>query len=88
MFEVFSFGQVPYTDLGPKDLVEYLKAGNGLSCPQTATEEIYGIMLNCWKVDREERPNCETLANVFYEILEKATKSYGYVEGSIDVLGR
>ena len=84
MFEVFSFGQIPYPDLGLKDLLEYLTAGNRLGCPQAATEEIYEIMMECWKEDPEGRPTFETLANVFHEILEKATKSYGYVESSMD----
>uniref|UniRef100_A0A914DQV6 Protein kinase domain-containing protein n=1 Tax=Acrobeloides nanus TaxID=290746 RepID=A0A914DQV6_9BILA len=78
MFEVFSFGQIPYPDLGLKDLMEYLTAGNRLGCPQAATEEIYEIMMECWKGDPEGRPTFETLANVFHEILEKATKSDDY----------
>ena len=84
MFEVFSFGQIPYPDLGLKDLMEYLTAGNRLGCPQAATEEIYEIMMGCWKEDPEGRPTFQTLANVFHAILEKATQSYGYVEGSMD----
>uniref|UniRef100_A0A914EGK8 Tyrosine-protein kinase catalytic domain-containing protein n=1 Tax=Acrobeloides nanus TaxID=290746 RepID=A0A914EGK8_9BILA len=78
------FGQAPYPALGLNDLKEFLKAGNRLSCPQAATEEIYEIMLNCWNEYPEERPTFETLVNVFHGILEKATKSYGYVESSMD----
>uniref|UniRef100_A0A914DIZ7 receptor protein-tyrosine kinase n=1 Tax=Acrobeloides nanus TaxID=290746 RepID=A0A914DIZ7_9BILA len=80
MFEVFSLGQVPYTGLILEELVDYLKAGNRLLCPEAANEKIYEIMLDCWKEDPEERPTFEALDSRFYVILADATKSYGYVE--------
>uniref|UniRef100_A0A914DJZ1 Tyrosine-protein kinase catalytic domain-containing protein n=1 Tax=Acrobeloides nanus TaxID=290746 RepID=A0A914DJZ1_9BILA len=73
-------GQVPYTGLILEELVDHLKAGNRLLCPEAADEEIYQIMLDCWKEDPAERPTFETLASRFHVILVNTTKSYGYVE--------
>jgi serine/threonine protein kinase len=84
MYEVFSFGQAPYPTFGLEDLVEYLQTGNRLSRSETADEEIYEIMLDCWKEDPEERPTFGAISRRFYAILEDATRSYGYVEGKKD----
>uniref|UniRef100_A0A914DXQ1 receptor protein-tyrosine kinase n=1 Tax=Acrobeloides nanus TaxID=290746 RepID=A0A914DXQ1_9BILA len=78
--EVFSFGQAPYPGLGLEDLVDHLKAGNRLSRPEATDEQIYEIMLECWKEDPDERPAFEALTSRLHTILADATKSYGYVE--------
>uniref|UniRef100_A0A914CT63 Protein kinase domain-containing protein n=1 Tax=Acrobeloides nanus TaxID=290746 RepID=A0A914CT63_9BILA len=72
--DVWAFG------FGLEDLVDHLKAGNRLSRPEAADEQIYEIMLDCWKEDPEERPTFEALTSRLHTILADATKSYGYVE--------
>uniref|UniRef100_A0A914D9Y0 Protein kinase domain-containing protein n=1 Tax=Acrobeloides nanus TaxID=290746 RepID=A0A914D9Y0_9BILA len=81
MFEVFSFGAIPYKDVVLKDLVEMLRNGDRLECPKAANEETYEIMRSCWQEDPEARPTFEQLSERFREMLKSTTMAYGYVEG-------
>uniref|UniRef100_A0A914D8F0 Protein kinase domain-containing protein n=1 Tax=Acrobeloides nanus TaxID=290746 RepID=A0A914D8F0_9BILA len=82
MFEVFSFGSIPYKDVILEELIEMLKNGDRLECPKAANEETYEIMRSCWQEDPEARPIFEQLSERFREMLESRTMTYGYVEGS------
>uniref|UniRef100_A0A914DHV1 receptor protein-tyrosine kinase n=1 Tax=Acrobeloides nanus TaxID=290746 RepID=A0A914DHV1_9BILA len=81
MYEMFSYGKVPYPDFFDKNsVVSFLLRGKRLECPETVGYEIYQIMLECWAENPEERPNFETLVEKFRKIIDTATVSYGYVE--------
>ena len=81
MFEVFSFGAIPYKDVILEELIEMLRNGDRLECPKAANEDTYEIMRSCWQEDPEARPTFEQLSERFREMLENTTMIYGYVEG-------
>ncbi len=54
MWEVCSNGETPYK--GILDVVEYLKQGKRLSKPKDCEDEMYELMLKCWKEDPKQRP--------------------------------
>uniref|UniRef100_A0A914EI43 receptor protein-tyrosine kinase n=1 Tax=Acrobeloides nanus TaxID=290746 RepID=A0A914EI43_9BILA len=79
MYEVFSRGRVPYTNMTISEMLDFLKSGQRLECPRDANDEIYEIMKLCWELEPEMRPKFEELDQVFREILEKETEVYGYL---------
>uniref|UniRef100_A0A914DUP6 Protein kinase domain-containing protein n=1 Tax=Acrobeloides nanus TaxID=290746 RepID=A0A914DUP6_9BILA len=75
-----NLGLVSYKDLTTEDLVDFLRSGNRLECPEAANKETYEMMLCCWKEDYDERPTFEQLVSQLREILKTTTMTYGYVE--------
>uniref|UniRef100_A0A914CJI0 Protein kinase domain-containing protein n=1 Tax=Acrobeloides nanus TaxID=290746 RepID=A0A914CJI0_9BILA len=84
MYEVFSFGQMPYKNVALNDMLEFLNSGERLACPEAANEEIYGVMLQCWKENPEERLNFEKVVNKLRSFLNTSTEAYGYLETKED----
>ena len=40
---------------------EMLDSGYRMPCPEAAPEEMYQLMLKCWKYDPEERPHFDEI---------------------------
>ncbi|XP_055305898.1 neuroglian-like isoform X2 [Sitodiplosis mosellana] len=70
MWELFSLGASPYSDMTVGvHLYNKIKEGFRLEKPQFATEELYDIMLSCWRVKPESRPLFDALADRFSKML-------------------
>uniref|UniRef100_A0A914QMU1 Protein kinase domain-containing protein n=1 Tax=Panagrolaimus davidi TaxID=227884 RepID=A0A914QMU1_9BILA len=76
-YEIFTYGSVPYPTLTNMELLEFLKDGNRLEKPDAADDEIYGLMLDCWKEKPEDRPHFTEIGNILRKLLE--SEAYGYI---------
>ncbi|VDN05136.1 unnamed protein product [Thelazia callipaeda] len=56
LYELFSFGEIPYTLFQASDILEFLDSGGRLSQPDHCPNEIYRIMLQCWQHEPKLRP--------------------------------
>ena len=56
VWELFSFGKVPYPGMNFKELMRELLNGYRMEKPQFVTNEIGRLMTNCWKLEPNERP--------------------------------
>ena len=56
MWEVFTFGHLPYYGRGNEEIVNLVCSGNTLDCPQNCSGSVYAIMKSCWQLDPEQRP--------------------------------
>uniref|UniRef100_A0A914EGE0 receptor protein-tyrosine kinase n=1 Tax=Acrobeloides nanus TaxID=290746 RepID=A0A914EGE0_9BILA len=81
MHEVFSGGKVPYTTMEADDILEFLKCGKRLGCPENAPDEVYEIMVSCWEENIESRINFSELSTKLRSILLNETQDYGYICG-------
>uniref|UniRef100_A0AC34QZU9 Protein kinase domain-containing protein n=1 Tax=Panagrolaimus sp. JU765 TaxID=591449 RepID=A0AC34QZU9_9BILA len=79
LYEMYSFGEVPFSKIEPKDLIEHLERGNRPEKPELCTKEIYDVMMKCWNENPEDRPSFEELLTVFTVFLERSTETYGYL---------
>ena len=79
VYETFSFGSVPYATLTNQEMLEFLQAGNRLEQPPGTPDEIYEIMLSCWREQPSDRPNFATIADLLRQKLELETAGYGYL---------
>ena len=65
LWEMYSFGGMPYEGKTGVQTLEYIEQGNRLAMPPRATNDVYGIMLECWKARSEERPSFQELFTLF-----------------------
>jgi len=57
LWEIESEGKMPYSGLGGMEVVEFIKSGKRLTKPERCSDEIYEIMMSCWRPDSSERPS-------------------------------
>eukprot|EP00122_Pirum_gemmata_P010403 Pgem_evm1s9618 len=61
LWEIFTFGRVPYSRMTNKEVVQKLKDNFRLECPQGCSAEIYSIMKSCWRYNYKDRPSFKEL---------------------------
>ena len=55
LWELFSYGAIPYAGWTNKTVIEQVTAGYRLPKPN-CPDEVYTIMLECWEYDPNKRP--------------------------------
>eukprot|EP00092_Neocalanus_flemingeri_P007963 GFUD01008591.1.p1 GENE.GFUD01008591.1~~GFUD01008591.1.p1 ORF type:complete len:925 (+),score=155.82 GFUD01008591.1:42-2816(+) len=61
LWEIFSFALQPYYGLTNEQVVQYIKDGSMLECPENTPKSIYKIMSLCWSANPANRPCFRTL---------------------------
>ncbi|KAL1449671.1 hypothetical protein WDU94_002156 [Cyamophila willieti] len=57
LWEVMTFGEAPYPSIQDWDsMINFLRSGHRLKKPSRCSDEIYGIMQDCWKYEASDRP--------------------------------
>ena len=56
LWELFNKGRVPYPGMSFKEVCEKVPQNYRMPKPQNCPEKIYKTMLNCWKLNDNERP--------------------------------
>ncbi|KAM9457591.1 ephrin type-A receptor 10 [Clarias gariepinus] len=57
MWEVMSFGERPYWDMGSQDVIKAIEDGFRLPAPLNCPTSLHQLMLDCWQKERTERPS-------------------------------
>ncbi|XP_041933169.1 ephrin type-A receptor 7-like isoform X2 [Alosa sapidissima] len=57
MWEVMSFGERPYWDMGNEDVIKAIEDGFRLPAPVNCPTPLHQLMLDCWQKERSERPS-------------------------------
>ncbi|XP_059918813.1 LOW QUALITY PROTEIN: vascular endothelial growth factor receptor 3 [Gadus macrocephalus] len=71
LWEIFSLGASPYPGVQiDEDFCKRLKDGTRMRAPETASPEIYGIMLACWQGEPRERPTFPALMEILGDLLQ------------------
>ena len=73
MWELWTFGELPYAALSNKQVLEQLEKGEYLPKPKNCSEELYQIMLKCWNLEPEERPSFSQLHRHINSLFPDAT---------------
>ncbi|KAI6240488.1 Protein kinase domain-containing protein [Aphelenchoides fujianensis] len=79
LYELFSFGEIPYAGLENNQVLEFLEKGQRLHKPAYCTEDLYELMGGCWKTSPVERLSFAEICLRLMRILENANSDYGYV---------
>ncbi|KAF7275157.1 C-terminal Src kinase isoform X2 [Rhynchophorus ferrugineus] len=67
LWEIYSFGRVPYPRIPLADVVRHVENGYKMEAPEGCPSEIYQIMRQAWDFYPEKRPN-------FYDVKIKLTQ--------------
>ena len=61
LWELFSFGQVPYAAMSGDDVLQYVVMGHRLGRPALCPEIVYELMLRCWSAIRPSFTSCNEI---------------------------
>uniref|UniRef100_A0A914PH90 Protein kinase domain-containing protein n=1 Tax=Panagrolaimus davidi TaxID=227884 RepID=A0A914PH90_9BILA len=78
-FEVFSYGEIPYSMIEYPKMLEILKEGTRLEKPKDAPTYLYELMQDCWEEDTDKRPTFKEINRKIKLMLEQESVKYGYV---------
>ncbi|XP_053329658.1 tyrosine-protein kinase BTK [Spea bombifrons] len=70
MWEVFTFGKMPYERYSNSEIVDQIMKGVRLYRPQLATERVYSVMSSCWAEKADDRPAFRVLHSAIIEVME------------------
>ncbi|XP_060030207.1 tyrosine-protein kinase CSK isoform X2 [Erinaceus europaeus] len=57
LWEIYSFGRVPYPRIPLKDVVPRVEKGYKMDAPDGCPPAVYDVMKNCWQLDAAARPS-------------------------------
>ena len=60
LYELITYGHSPYPDISD-NVVQRVMDGYRMSCPQDCPQQLYEIMMECWRDDPASRPTFESL---------------------------
>ncbi|XP_051952245.1 tyrosine-protein kinase SRK2 [Xyrauchen texanus] len=76
LYEIVTFGQMPYPTLTNYQVVQKLQTGYRMSCPLSCPKYLYEIMCDCWREVPADRPTFETLQWELEDFFEPDVSSY------------
>ncbi|KAG8135202.1 hypothetical protein E2320_008244 [Naja naja] len=77
LWEIVTLGGNPYPGIAPERLFNLLKTGYRMEKPENCSEEMYNLMLHCWKQEPDKRP---TFAEISKELEKMMVKSRDYLD--------
>ncbi|KAK1791134.1 hypothetical protein P4O66_002162 [Electrophorus voltai] len=77
LWEIVTLGGNPYPGIAPERLFNLLKTGYRMERPENCTEEMYSLMLRCWKQEADKRP---TFSEISKELERMMVKSRDYLD--------
>lgn len=67
--EIVTYGRIPYPGMTNPEVVRCLEKSYRMPCPPGCPNELYEVMMMCWKEKPEERPTFEFLHNTLNDFL-------------------
>ncbi|KAK3564647.1 hypothetical protein QTP86_024241 [Hemibagrus guttatus] len=71
LWEIYSFGRVPYPRIPLKDVVPRVEKGYKMDAPDGCPPAVYDIMKQCWTLEPAMRPSFKALRENLQLILDK-----------------
>ncbi|CAB1322646.1 unnamed protein product [Coregonus sp. 'balchen'] len=71
LWEIYSFGRVPYPRIPLKEVVPRVEKGYKMEAPDGCPEVVYEVMKQCWTLDPLVRPRFRVLREKLHHILAK-----------------
>ncbi|KAI6652241.1 Tyrosine-protein kinase CSK [Oopsacas minuta] len=72
LWELYSFGRVPYPRVPIDDVTKFLEMGNRMDIPDKCPASIYQLMIDCWQGDPASRPKFESILQILRRIKDEA----------------
>lgn len=68
LWELYSFGRVPYPRIHLTDVPEHVQKGYKMEPPEDCPTEVYNIMEKCWHLDPLKRPTFNKISSLLKEM--------------------
>ncbi|XP_071806501.1 uncharacterized protein [Asterias amurensis] len=69
LWEIVTLGARPYPSMSAKMMINELQNGYRMPKPNHCEEELYKMMLNCWKVEQDRRPTFKKIGNELHKLM-------------------
>uniref|UniRef100_A0A914Q1C0 receptor protein-tyrosine kinase n=1 Tax=Panagrolaimus davidi TaxID=227884 RepID=A0A914Q1C0_9BILA len=79
IWELFTFGQIPYGDMSNEEIMKFIVDGNRLNLPSSIGQPWQMLAHDCWKSNRNDRPTFTAIKGLLKRYLENKTIDYGYL---------
>ncbi|KAG8451571.1 hypothetical protein GDO86_003681 [Hymenochirus boettgeri] len=74
--EIVTYGRIPYPGMTNPEVIENLEKGYRMPQPDNCPNELYDLMLLCWKESPEERPTFEFLRSLLEDFFTATEGPY------------
>nr|XP_034975980.1 tyrosine-protein kinase Lck [Zootoca vivipara]XP_034975981.1 tyrosine-protein kinase Lck [Zootoca vivipara] len=74
--EIITYGRIPYPGMSNPEVIQNLERGYRMPAPENCPEELYKLMLQCWKENPEQRPTFEYLKGVLEDFFTATEGQY------------
>uniref|UniRef100_A0A8D0DQI1 Tyrosine-protein kinase n=1 Tax=Salvator merianae TaxID=96440 RepID=A0A8D0DQI1_SALMN len=74
--EIITYGRIPYPGMNNPEVIQNLERGYRMPAPDNCPEELYKLMLQCWKDSPEQRPTFEYLKAVLEDFFTATEGQY------------
>ncbi|XP_038074013.1 tyrosine-protein kinase CSK-like [Patiria miniata] len=68
LWELYSFGRVPYPRVPADDVIKFVEDGNRMQPPDDCPDTVYDVMNRCWKLQPEKRPTFRQIESRVMEL--------------------
>ena len=62
LWEIYSFGRVPYPRINLDDVVRFVADGYRMEAPEACPVDTYNLMKECWQRKPESRPTFSSIS--------------------------
>ncbi|XP_024055081.1 tyrosine-protein kinase Lck isoform X1 [Terrapene carolina triunguis] len=74
--EIVTYGRIPYPGMTNPEVIQNLERGYRMPQPDNCPEELYALMMHCWKESPEERPTFEYMKSVLEDFFTATEGQY------------
>ena len=82
LYEISTHGDAPYSGMTNAQVTEEVQTGYRMPCPSGCPQQLYDIMLECWKSDAASRPKFKLLRLELQQLFKPARHDYRELEYS------
>uniref|UniRef100_A0A8C4R8W2 Tyrosine-protein kinase n=1 Tax=Eptatretus burgeri TaxID=7764 RepID=A0A8C4R8W2_EPTBU len=72
LWEIYSFGRVPYPRVPLKDVVVHIQRGHRMDAPDQCPPAIYDMMRECWNLEPTRRATFQELLKALHRLMQQA----------------
>ncbi|KAM6112887.1 tyrosine-protein kinase HCK [Pterocles gutturalis] len=74
--EIITYGRIPYPGMSSVEVIRALERGYRMPRTENCPEELYDIMMRCWKIKPEDRPTFEYTQSILEDFFTATEGQY------------
>ncbi|XP_055578598.1 tyrosine-protein kinase HCK isoform X2 [Falco cherrug] len=74
--EIITYGRIPYPGMSSVEVIRALEHGYRMPRTENCPEELYDVMMRCWKTKPEDRPTFEYMQSILEDFFTATESQY------------